>query len=269
MAAELHLEAPIDLRIDGAPELVFQPAVDLATGRLLGFESLLRWKADGQAPDYVPPTELIAWAEANGHMAALDAWILAEACAQASRWGSGHQITVNCSTGQLRRRAVAETLAAALHRSGLTPDRLIMEITHAATTDGAATAEVQAIAALGVQLAIDDIGPEMSILSDLEHLAVGTIKLDGPLVAGLEAPDGTSRSQIEALVNVSRSLRICTVAECVETAEQVAALRDLQVDVAQGYFFSPPVSGDDAVVLSSAGAAPTYSLRMPREFVSW
>jgi EAL domain-containing protein (putative c-di-GMP-specific phosphodiesterase class I) len=122
---------------------------------------------------------------------------------------------------------------------------------------------------LGVQLAMDDIGSEMCILDELDRLAVGTIKLDAPLVAGVEDPSAPSRSQIEILVNVSRSLRICTVAECVETPGQVAALRELQVDVAQGYFFSPPVSADEAMVLAGSGVAPTYSLRAARQFVGW
>jgi EAL domain-containing protein (putative c-di-GMP-specific phosphodiesterase class I) len=136
-------------------------------------------------------------------------------------------------------------------------------------TDEEAVAELEATAALGVQLAMDDIGSEMCILDELDRLAVGTIKLDAPLVAGVEDPHASSRSQIEILVNVSRSLRICTVAECVETPGQVAALRGLQVDVAQGYFFSPPVSADEATVLAGSAVAPTYSLLTPREFVTW
>lgn len=100
---ELARSTPFpDLGRDGTPSLVFQPAVDLATGRLLGFEALLRWHdASGNE---VPPQTLIPWAESHGHMNALNAWVLSEACAQATRWPGDLQLAVNCSTLQLRPR---------------------------------------------------------------------------------------------------------------------------------------------------------------------
>jgi EAL domain-containing protein (putative c-di-GMP-specific phosphodiesterase class I) len=106
---------------------MFQPAVDLATGCLLGFEALLRWY--DSAGGYVPPDVLIPMAEARGQMTALNAWVLSEACAQAARWPSLLQVAVNCSVFQLRRGEVAASAVSALERSGLNPDRLTLEVT--------------------------------------------------------------------------------------------------------------------------------------------
>src|SRR5208337_2611122 len=105
--------------IEGAPALVFQPAVDLATGRLLGFEALLRWH--DPSGDEIPPGTLIPWAESLGQMNALNAWVLSEACAQATRWPGDLQLAVNCSTLQLRRGIAAVAVATALEQSGLNP----------------------------------------------------------------------------------------------------------------------------------------------------
>ena len=93
------------LGLDGEPHLVFQPAVDLATGRLLGFEAFLRW--EDPARGSIPPIVLISWASARGQMSSLNAWVLSEACAQAARWPLNLQVAVNCSVFQLRRAEAA------------------------------------------------------------------------------------------------------------------------------------------------------------------
>ena len=122
-----------ELGLDGEPELVFQPAVDLATGRLLGFEAFLRWNDPDLGP--IPPSVLIPWAEANGHMVELNAWVLSEACAAAASWQADLQLAVNCSVFQLRQREAASAAAAAIEESGLNPDRLTIEITETSVTD--------------------------------------------------------------------------------------------------------------------------------------
>jgi EAL domain-containing protein (putative c-di-GMP-specific phosphodiesterase class I) len=238
-----------DVGLDGAPHLVFQPAVDLTGGRLLGFEALLRWIDPSGA--FIPPDALIPWAEDHGYMSNLNAWVLSEACAQAARWPSSLQVAVNCSVFQLRRGEAAVAAASALEHSGLSADRLTVEITETSIDDDEAAADLHAMARLGVQLTLDDVESDWLILASLRDVVVSTIKLDGVVIEGLTSSEGgANQAIVETIVKLSRSLGISTVAEAVETGRQVAILRELGVDVAQGYFFSPPLPSDDAYTLA-------------------
>jgi EAL domain-containing protein (putative c-di-GMP-specific phosphodiesterase class I) len=247
-----------DLGIDGEPELLFQPAVDLATGRLLGFEALLRWNDPVQGR--ISPKELIPWAEANGHMTALNGWVLSEACARAVSWGSDIQLAVNCSVFQLRRMEAAAAAAHALEVSGLHPDRLTVEVTETTLADDGAAADLRAISRLGIQLTVDDMGSDWSSLENLQHFAVNTMKIDGSLIDGIDHAGGVNRAIVETIVKVSHSLDLCTVAEAVETASQVAILREVGADVGQGYFFAPPLGADEALALTTMDTPPVFSL---------
>jgi EAL domain-containing protein (putative c-di-GMP-specific phosphodiesterase class I) len=247
-----------DLGIDGEPELLFQPAVDLATGRLLGFEALLRWNDPVQGR--ISPKELIPWAEANGHMTALNGWVLSEACARAVSWGSEIQLAVNCSVFQLRRMEAAAAAAHALEVSGLDPDRLTVEVTETTLADDGAAADLRAISRLGIQLTVDDMGSDWSSLENLQHFAVNTMKIDGSLIDGIDHAGGVNRAIVETIVKVSHSLDLCTVAEAVETAAQVAILRQVGADVGQGYFFAPPLGADEALALTIMDVLPVFPL---------
>jgi len=264
MAGGAHVSSAIpwpDLGIDGEPELLFQPAVDLATGRLLGFEALLRWNDPIQGR--ISPKELIPWAEANGHMTALNRWVLSEACARAVSWRSEIQLAVNCSVFQLRRNEAAEAAAFALEESGLHPDRLTVEVTETTLADDGAAADLRAISRLGIQLTVDDMGSDWSSLENLQHFAVNTMKIDGSLIDGIDHAGGVNRAIVETIVKVSHSLDLCTVAEAVETAGQVAILRAVGADVGQGYFFAPPLSADEALALTSMDELPIFPLTGP------
>ncbi|MGA2520956.1 MAG: EAL domain-containing protein [Acidimicrobiales bacterium] len=257
------MRARPELGLDGEPELVFQPAVDLATGRLLGFEALLRWNDPDLGP--IPPSVLIPWAEANGHMVALNAWVLSEACGAAAAWASDLQLAVNCSVFQLRRREAATAAAAAIEESGINPDRLTIEITETSVVDDGAAADLHAMSRLGIQLTVDDIGSDWSTLENLQQFAINTMKIDGTLISGLADPGGVSRAMVETIVHVSHSLGICTVAESVETAKQVKILRELNADVGQGYFFAPPLTSEDAFTLTTMDPLPVFPLTAPGE----
>ena len=247
-----------ELGLDGEPELVFQPAVDLATGRLLGFEALLRWNDPDLGP--IPPSVLVPWAESNGHMVTLNAWVLSEACAAAARWESDLQLAVNCSVFQLRRREAAAAAAAALEESGLNPDRLTVEITETSVADDTAAADLHAMSRLGIQLTVDDIGSDWSTIESMQQFAINTMKIDGTLISGLADAGGVSRAMVETIVHVSHSLGICTVAESVETSKQVRILRELGADVGQGYFFAPPLAVQDAQALTTMDPLPVFPL---------
>jgi len=252
------MRARPELGLDGEPELVFQPAVDLATGRLLGFEALLRWNDPDLGP--IPPSVLIPWAEANGHMVELNAWVLSEACAAAASWQADLQLAVNCSVFQLRQREAATAAAAAIEESGINPDRLTIEITETSVVDDGAAADLHAMSRLGIQLTVDDIGSDWSTLENLQQFAINTMKIDGSLIQGLADTGGVSRAMVETIVHVSHSLGICTVAESVETAQQVKILRELGADVGQGYFFAKPLAVGDALVLTTMDPLPVFPL---------
>jgi EAL domain-containing protein (putative c-di-GMP-specific phosphodiesterase class I) len=255
----------LDLGIAGEPELLFQPAVDLATGLLLGFEALLRWSDPVQGR--ISPTELIPWAETNGHMEALNRWVLSEACGQAAGWGSALQLAVNCSVFQLRRNEVAAAAAMALETSGLDPNRLTIEVTEPALADDHALADLRAISRLGVQLSVDNLRSDWWALGKLQPFtvnsarpfAVNTMKIDGSLIERIDEVGSVNRAVVKTIVRVSHSLDLRTVAEAVETATQVAVLQELGVDVAQGYFFAPPLPADEATALTAI-ALPYFPL---------
>jgi len=236
---------------------MFQPAVDLATGRLLGFEALLRWVDPVHGP--IMPAAFLPWADAGGHMGALTAWVLAEACLQASRWHVDHQVAVNCSAHLVRRGDALSAAAAALALSGLDPSRLTIELRQA-DLSAIAPAEARALTRLGVCLTMDDVDSDRSLLADLALAAVKSVKIDRSLIRRLESPGAsTSRPVVGALIERCRSLGIRTVAEGVETSGQVALLRALGADVAQGYFFCRPVSAEHAVALSGAEPPTTFA----------
>jgi EAL domain-containing protein (putative c-di-GMP-specific phosphodiesterase class I) len=237
-----------DMGIDGEPELRFQPAVDMATGRLLGFEALLRW--NDPVRGVLAPDVILAWAEANGHLTALNAWVLFEACSRAVEWESSLQVAVNCSASELRSRKASLAVVFALEQSGLNPDRLTIEVTETAVCDNVAIGELYALSKLGVQLAVDNIGPEWANAVLPQHVGINTVKIDRTLVGGLEDVDGTNRAIVDTLVSVIHSKGICPVAGGIETPGQVAILRELRADVGQGYFFAPPLSADEAKSLT-------------------
>jgi len=254
------IEAP-KLGLGGTPSLAFQPAVDLATGRLLGFEALLR--CHDASGGNIPPDVLIPWAEAHGHMNELNEWVLSEACAQASRWPSDLQLAVNCSVFQLRRGTAAVAAATALERSGLNPDRLTVEVTEVSVSDDEAAEDLQVMTRLGIQLTVDDVGSDYSVLEHLRGAVVNTVKIDAGLIAGLTDSDGQSRAVVESIVKLSRSLGFCTVAEAVETGDQVAILRKLGAETAQGYFFSAPLTAREACDLANMDPHPCFALTLP------
>ena len=253
------VESASSAGLDGEPHLVFQPAVDLATGRLLGFEALLRW--DHPTDGAIPPLVLIPMAEDRGRMTELNTWVLSEACAQAARWPLNLQISVNCSVFQLRRAEATIAAVAALEESGLNADRLTIEVTEASVADDDAVEDLHAMARVGVQLAVDDVTfADHSMLASLRDGRINTIKIDGSLIAGITHPGRRSRAIVETIVTLSRSLGICTVAEAVETAEQAALLRDLGADVGQGYYFSPPLPFEEAYALAAEERPPSFAV---------
>jgi EAL domain-containing protein (putative c-di-GMP-specific phosphodiesterase class I) len=164
---------------------------------------------------------------------------------------------------QLRRGNAAVAVASAIEQSALKPDRLTVEVTEVSLADDEATADMRVMTRLGILLTVDDVGDDWSVMDRLRDRAVSTVKIEAALIAGLGDADGSNRRSVETIVALGRSLGVCTVAEAVETGEQVAILRELGVDTAQGYFFSHPMPAAEALELATLDPRATFALSGP------
>jgi diguanylate cyclase (GGDEF)-like protein len=225
--------------------LLYQPIVAMPGGELTGVEALVRWNHPERGP--VGPAEFIPAAERTGLIVPLGAWILQEACRQAVRWRSElgaaapRTVSVNVSARQLREAGFATEVAAVLHRTGLPPDALTVEVTETAVFDGGtALTELRAIAALGVSIALDDFGTGHSSLGLLRTCPADILKVDKSFVDDTEG--GQQAVVVAALIGICDGLGLRAVAEGVETAEQAAELHRLGYRYAQGYYFARPMS---------------------------
>ncbi|GAB1392234.1 hypothetical protein MASR1M60_03970 [Rhodocyclaceae bacterium] len=237
--------------------LVFQPQVDIVSGRVVGVEALVRWRH----PDHgeILPERFIAIAEEIGLIVPLGAWVLEEACRQAMCWGPAAEtlrVAVNVSVHQLEERRFAEHVAATLARTGLSPQRLELEITESAVMrhPEAAVEMLRSLAALGVRLAIDDFGTGYSSLAYLKRLPNSRLKIDRSFVMDLET-DPNDVAITEGIIALARSMGLAVTAEGVETTAQLDMLRRFGCLEGQGYLFSRPLSveGLRAFLLGASG----------------
>lgn len=244
------MTAPPELPLDGAPFLEYLPTIELEEGRLLGFEALVRWQHPTEGR--IAPNVLLPWAEANGVVDALDEWIFAEACSQATRWSPGMQVGVNCAIAQLQQGKAFAMVSSAIEGSGLSAERLVIEITEQSLLDPAAVAELKRIGALGVLLAVDDVGSSWSTFEPIKNLAISTVKIDRQFVNGLEPDQGVNRLVVETVLRLTHSAGIGVLLEGVEEEYQLAIARELGADSSQGFFFAKPLSEEEALVMGTA-----------------
>jgi diguanylate cyclase (GGDEF)-like protein/PAS domain S-box-containing protein len=224
--------------------VVYQPEVSLADGHVVAVEALVRWQHPERG--LVPPAEFIPLAEETGIVVPIGQWVLEQAVQQAGEWMQRQPnnpliVWVNLSARQLVQRDLLETVAATLKRNGVPAQRLGLEITESALLEDAdhAIGMLTALRELGVLLAVDDFGTGYSSLAYLRQLPVDQLKIDRSFIDGLGVDD-EAWAIVAAVTGLARALRLTTVAEGVETAEQVKALRGLDCDLAQGYFFTTP-----------------------------
>jgi EAL domain-containing protein (putative c-di-GMP-specific phosphodiesterase class I) len=233
---------------EGHFHLNYQPVVSLSTGRAVGVEALLRWDSE-VGP--VPPGRFVPALEAMGLIVPVGNWVLEEACRQARQWDDQRPelgrlvMAVNISARQLGKAGFVTAVRHALDSSGLPANRLSLEITNAflIREPQAAWAELRELKALGVRLSIDDFGTAHSSISFVKSFSVDGIKIDRSFVAGL-GKNAEDDAIVQAVIGLAHALRIETVAEGVETQEQLEALRALGCDFAQGYYFTHPGSAD-------------------------
>lgn len=246
--------------------LHYQPIIDLRTGRVVGFEALLRWRHPQRG--MVSPLEFIPLAEETGQIVPIGLWVLEEACRQASSWhqkiatnqGAPLRMSVNLSGRQLQNPDLVGQVEEVLRQTGLRPTSLLLEITESVVmSEGEETLTVlQGLKALGVNLAIDDFGTGYSSLAYLKSFPIDYLKIDRKFVAGLGMRPYASQTPAEALadlekaggdeaiissvIGLAHTLRLQVIAEGAEHEGEIAKLRDLGCNMAQGYFFSQPVA---------------------------
>jgi diguanylate cyclase (GGDEF)-like protein len=241
---DLHAQKRRDMELDlrrafanGEFELHYQPLVSIASDRISGFESLLRWRHPEKG--MISPAEFIPVAEDIGLIIQLGEWVLREACAEAVKWPADVKVAVNLSPAQFRSRNLVQVVISALAQSGLSPKRLELEITESiflAETD-ANLAILHQLRELGVSISMDDFGTGYSSLSYLRSFPFDKIKIDRSFVKDLaQRPD--CGAIVRAISGLGRSLNITTTAEGVETEDQLDWLRAEGCNEVQGFLFS-------------------------------
>jgi diguanylate cyclase (GGDEF)-like protein len=223
----------------GEFELYYQPIVDVGSNEIAGFEALLRWNHPQRG--VVSPDEFISVVEEIGMIGSLGDWVLKSACREAASWPEKLTIAVNLSAVQFRSSALALTVASALAMSGLEADRLELEITESVLLqdDRSVLDLLHQIRGLGVRISMDDFGTGYSSLSYLRSFPFDKIKIDRSFVHELGKKDDCI-AIIRAVTRLGNNLGMTTIAEGVETEEQLKILRAEGCTQVQGYLFSRP-----------------------------
>ena len=268
--AQLRLETERDLRdalTNHSLNVSYQPMVSLETGAIIGVEALARWTHPTRGA--IAPAEFIPLAEETGLIHELGHRVLEIACGQARAW---HQLvapwregqeslralrlSVNLSAVQLASDTCAEMVAGVLHASHLEPECLTLEITESAVMDDVPEVlrSVQALAALGVRLSVDDLGRGWSSLAYLTRYPLSELKIDRSFVQGVARREA-DRAVVRSLVSLAHDLGLTVVAEGVEDADQLAELARLGCDLGQGFHLHRPQTAADITELVAAGAS--------------
>lgn len=218
--------------------LHLQPEIAVDTGAIVGFEALVRWEHPERG--LLGPSEFVPLAEETGLIGAVGEWVLRHACAAAAAWRApGLVISVNVSPRQLATGDFVELVETVLAETGLDPTTLCLELTESAVVESGAMATLAGLKRLGVQLAIDDFGTGWSSLGHLRRFPIDVVKLDRSFVSGL-GRDAQDTSIAAAIISLAHALGLSTVAEGIETGEQLAVLASLGCDLGQGYLFARP-----------------------------
>ena len=245
---------PLRVRVDDARELrgalangelwlAFQPKVSLVTDRLVGVEALLRWQHPEKG--VIPPLDFIPLAEETGLIVPIGVWVLEQACAEAARWQRTHLripviVSVNVSARQFE-SGLAELFKGAISAAGIDPASLCLEVTESVVMRDPefAVRTLRELNDLGVRISIDDFGTGYSSLTYLGRFPLDEVKVDKSFVDGL-GHDPEATAIVAATTAMAHAMDLSVVAEGVEAEAQLAALRSLGCDEAQGYYFGRP-----------------------------
>jgi len=245
----LELETDLHYAVKHNEFIVYyQPLVDLGTGTIFGMEALIRWKNAKRG--MVQPTDFIPLAEETGLILPIGAWILEEACLKTKQWNEENftsapiKVSVNLSVKQLRQGNLLETIDQILVRTQLKPEFLDLELTETELLDEHLLPIMKEITNRGVSLSIDDFGTGYSGLSYLRFINVHKIKIDKSFIDDVTTNE-ESATIVSAILAMAKELNIKTLAEGVETKEQLQFLQDRGCQCIQGYYFSKPVPWDE------------------------
>ncbi|HJV67576.1 bifunctional diguanylate cyclase/phosphodiesterase [Ideonella sp.] len=264
LGEQLKREVQIRTRLRLAIEedrlaLHYQPQVDIASGRVSGFEALLRWHDEELG--HVSPAAFVPVAERAGLVQAMGQRVLQAACRQLRAWrdaGVVTRVAINLSPLQFRQPGLARQIAHELRRQQLPADTLAVEITESAVMDdpSAAAEQLRSLTALGIEVHLDDFGTGHSSLAWLKAFPISTIKIDRGFVHDMMS-DGSDDAIVRAVIGLAHTLDCTVVAEGVEHPAQLERLRTLGCEVYQGWLFSKALPPDEALaMLTRAGAAP-------------
>jgi diguanylate cyclase (GGDEF)-like protein/PAS domain S-box-containing protein len=238
--------------------LVFQPRLDLRSGRIVGVEALLRWRSAELGE--VGPAQFIPLAEESGLILPIGEWVLGEACRTLRHWQDqglhGLACSINVSVLQLLRAPLAAQIEAVLAETGIAPGRIELELTESMVMQNAeqTLSALHELRRVGVRIAIDDFGTGYSSLVYLKRLPIDTIKIDKEFIGDL-TDDPDDKAITATVISMAQSLGLHVVAEGVETEAQLGYLRDRGCDEIQGYWFSPPLEAAEALEFLRRGSA--------------
>jgi diguanylate cyclase (GGDEF)-like protein len=231
--------------------IYYQPIIEIATGRTVGMEALVRWKHPERG--LLRPSEFLPLAEDSGLIIPLGQWVIDEVCRQTRLWqdqlGSSPalRVSMNLSARELQHPMLLQCVLDGLRVHGVDPRGLELEFTEnvAMIFEDVLLSTLQELKKSGVTLAIDDFGTGYSSLSHLYRLPIDALKIDGSFIEGLD-DDTKARKITRATVSLGRTLDLMVVAEGVQTAEQLVYLQKLKCELAQGNYFSEPLTSDAA-----------------------
>ena len=258
-----HAERRLDLQralrqalSRGELDLQFQPQVDLVTGTVVGMETLPAWERPGQGP--VTPARFLSIAEESGLIVPIGAWMIRQAAEQLSRWDAelgrpAPRIAVNVSPRQFGPGGLADTLRRAADSAGVDPGRFVVEITENSlwTEEEPILRDLNRLKRLGATISIDEFGTGFSSLAHLRRLPVDELKIDRSFLRGL-ADSRQDREIVTAIIQMGRALGLRTVADGVDTDEQMGALLELGCGVGQGFLFAGPAPAEEMLAFLRA-----------------
>jgi len=259
MARRRELKAAIEEAVsDSAFTLAYQPIVVLASGKIAGFEALVRWPHPRWG--MIGPDQFITLAEETGHIVPLGSWVLRQAVRDLVTWQARAArpaplyVSVNVSARQFRDPGFVAGVRQVLAESGLGPSRLQLELTESVLLgrDDRIQAELTELKQLGVRLAIDDFGTGYSSLSYLRELPMDVLKIDKSFTEGIASSQGRL-ALVEVIVRMAKTLGLSVVAEGIESQKQRELLISLGCEFGQGYLLEKPVGADEAEALARAG----------------
>jgi len=244
-AERLTLESGLRAALDSSEFfLVYQPQMEISTGRITGLEALIRWKHSELG--LVAPDRFIPIAEDTGMILKIGEWVLRTACAQAKAWQDDGvwavPVAVNVSAVQFRQENFCALIRSVLEETGLAAQYLELELTESLLLSNVELifSVLKELREMGLKLSIDDFGTGYSSLSYLKQFRVNKLKIDRSFIRDL-AFDSDDAAITAAIISMAKSLHLKVIAEGVDTEEQMAILRERQCDEIQGYYFSKPI----------------------------